>query len=163
MSEECPICYEDKVCLKGMCGHHICEDCYEGLPLKNKKCPLCRGNYNGLNDGWFMECIEAKEYVFQGEKSLWKMFKSREDEDTVEREDEYSDWKYEYLHERIDEYVTIMDKEGLNAFLSSYGFGMALSDYTDEYGSGSLPLPFALKIEKCLVYHKIHTFLREFL
>jgi hypothetical protein len=40
---------------------------------------------------------------------------------------------------------------------------MALSDYTDEYGSGSLPLPFALKIEKCLVYHKIYSFLREFL
>lgn len=160
MSEECPICYDDKVCLKGMCGHHICEDCYEGLSLKKKKCPLCRGDYNDLNEGWFMECIEAKECV--GSLS-WKFFKSLYQEDTVEREDEYYEWKEDVIRESIDEYVTGMCKEGLNGFLSSYGFGNAFGDYIDEYGSDSLQICSELRLEKALVFHKIHTFLCEFL
>lgn len=168
MLYECPVCFDEKDydddILHSMCGHHICKDCYEML-LK-KKCPICRRNYEDLNERWFKVCVEAKYYVLQGEKSLsWKLFKSlKGEEDTVESENDYSDWKYEYLHQTVDEYVTdIMDKERLNEFLSSYGFGLALSDYTDEYGYDSLPLPFELKIEKCLVYHKIYSFLREFL
>lgn len=162
MSEECPICYDDKDCLEGMCGHHICEDCYEGLSLKKKKCPLCRGDYDDLNEGWFMECVEAKGYI--GKLALsWKFFKSCKGKDTVEREDEYSDWKEEHLRECVDNYVSVqMCKEGLNGFLSSYGFGKALVDYTDEYGLQGLPTG-GLKVERCLVFHKIHTFLREFL
>jgi hypothetical protein len=164
---ECPVCFEEKECedlLQSMCRHHICKDCYEGL-LK-KKCPLCRGAYENLDEYWYKECVEAKSYVLQNtEGSLsWKYWKSLDEEDTVEREDDYEVWKEDVIREGVDEYVDGIDKETLGVFLTSYGFGDALKDYVDEYGFDGLPMAKnSLRVEKCLVFHKIHTFLREFL
>jgi hypothetical protein len=95
----------------------------------------------------------------------WKYWKSLDEEDTVEREDDYSVWKEDVIREGVDEYVDGIDKETLGVFLTSYGFGDALKDYVDEYGFDCLPMygKNSLSVEKCLVFHKIHTFLREFL
>ena len=158
----CPVCLEEKEyedLLQSMCRHHICKDCYEGL-LKNK-CPLCRGNYEDLDEYWYKECVEAKYSV--GPLS-WKYWKSLNEEETVEREDDYEVWKEDVIREAVDEYVDGIDKETLGVFLQSYGFGDALKEYVDEYGFDSLPMAKnSLRVEKRLVFHKIHTFLREFL
>ena len=41
---ECPVCFEDCVCTKLVCGHGLCKGCIKKWSLKgcNDGCPMCR-------------------------------------------------------------------------------------------------------------------------
>jgi hypothetical protein len=42
----CKVCLDKQVNMIGGCGHMICDTCYDRLPVRGKKCPICRGKYN---------------------------------------------------------------------------------------------------------------------
>jgi hypothetical protein len=50
MSDECCICYNRETNLiKAKCSHYICITCF--FKMLDKKCPICRQNYDDQLDG----------------------------------------------------------------------------------------------------------------
>lgn len=70
---ECPVCFEEYVCIKLICGHGVCPTCVKKWSLKgcNDGCPMCRKPmyYRGCREQrqkWAEEKQEAEYVEFFG-------------------------------------------------------------------------------------------------